>query len=440
MTVKNSRVRSRRGRGVKHRTWPSGRAARTATFALLATAATGCSAAAPDAGVTEEETGTASDGLASGQWRTWSALFTTGFDYYEDPGVCANVPNASTVAVLRDSDKKYLLRSVIHGGDSDWAVFDGQTFVSAPACTTLATFAPVSTDPNLFVIAGKAVDNRIYTLVGTMTPSNFITPPSQSTGDPPVASTWSQLGTSSYGIAGDAVPALASSGSRVVIVFRARSSIGPIQRIYLHTGAIPFSNSWSDRITAPSMPFGTTAVGTPAIAFIGNAENDLYDNKFVIMVRTQQNGLVWSLFDGVSTFTDLQPGPGTRYWNDAFLPYSLISDPAVEWDPELNFLTLYYKTLDQTPSGGPMILNTSVPDPGVLGFYPAYFIDETNTLNPTMLGNPRVTMGGGREQARRMPLIRGWLNDTLPEHINQTLISVEDLPVFYHPPNSPYYY
>jgi hypothetical protein len=431
--IENSNVRTQVMAWIPSLVRLSGRAGGAALALALSAPATGCS---PRANGDVSETATLSEGLGSDDWRNWSTLFTAGFDYYEDPGVCSNVRASSTVAVLRDSDRKYWLRNVVQYQNSDWALFDGREFVSPPACAMLSTFPYSSTNPNHMLVSGKGTDNRIYVLVGTIPIPNWLnpSPPAQTFNNPPIPSPWNRLSSTTYP-SGEGHPAVASSGTRSVVVFRARSNLQ--QRIHVHNRANPFG-AWSARLTAPGLPSGVIPVGTPTITFIANASNDLYDNKFVIMSRTQTGGLVWALYDGQNTFTDLTPGPDTNYWGEAFVPFSLVSDPAVEWDPEQNFLTVYYMTLTGTPDGGPRILNTTVPDPGSIGAYPSWFIDPSHVENPTFLGSPKVTMGGGRESARRMPVIRGYTNTNQGEELNQVVLSVEDLPVNYLPPASPW--
>ena len=404
------------------------RVARAAAIGVaVATTAVGC---AP-AGEGEDENAAATSApLKAESWRTFGTLTTATFPIADEPIAFATVPLISTVAARNSSDKKYYLQTVITYHNSAWAVFDGKAFASPPAATHFSTYNDSGSVPNpyYFVIAGKHTSTtsspdstKLFAMVGTADRGTDALNP-----QPPTAGTWVQLGTETYPNPGEGYPALSTSGFRIVLAVRALDSSPGVnqQRIFTFHRSTASTGTWSSRVSAPLFPSGVVPVGTPAIAFLKNPTNTAYTNRFVIMTRTQSGGIAWILYN---------PTASTPWgtWTEAFVPYPLTSDPSVEWDPTNQIMTLYYKSANWDGSGSIEVTNTSVPDPGSIGVYPFYYIDETGSS--TLLGSPRASMGGGKETNRRVVVFRGSTSSTQPGDLDRTIVYAQDIPTLYPP-------
>jgi hypothetical protein len=388
-----------------------------------------------------ESLDTGAEKLLPEAWRNFGQLTNTkqkphepmsstnaSFPIADEPIAFSTVPLMHTLAVRNSSDKKYYLRTIITYNDSLWAKFDGKAFSSPPAATHFAAYSDGGSIPNpySFVIAGKHAtlagntdSAKIFAMVGTA--SDGATP---ATPQPPTAGSWVQVGTQAYTNPGEGYPALSSSGSRVVMALRAFDNSAGVnqQRIFTFHRSTSAAGTWSSRISAPLFPSGMVPVGTPALAYLKDAEDTTYANKFVIMARLQSGGLAWILYSPSA----VNPWGS---WFQAFIPTALTSDPAVDWDPTHKIMTLYYKITNG--DGQTEVVNTSVPNPGGLGAYPFYFIDQLG--DATLHGSPRVTMGGGREVTRRMVVFRGYTTSTPVDERDRTIVYAQDIPSGYPP-------
>jgi hypothetical protein len=415
----------------------------TSSFAACVTIAL-CSAALGCGSVAEgdvEDLGTDAEALLPEAWRNFGHLTNTkakpheplsssnvSFPIADEPIAFSTVPLMSTVAVRNSSDKKYYLRTIITYNDSLWAKFDGKAFSSPPAATHFAYYSDGSFIPNpySFVIAGKHTSAagspdsaKIFAMVGTAYDGSDSANP-----QPPTAGSWVQVGTQVYSNPGEGYPALSTSGSRIVMALRAFDSSPGVsqQRIFTFHRSTSAAGSWSSRISAPLFPSGMVPVGTPALAYLKDAEDSTYANKFVIMTRLQSGALAWILYNPSA----INPWGS---WFQAFITTALTSEPAVDWDPTHKIMTLYYKITNG--DGQTEVVNTSVPNPGGLGAYPFYFIDQLG--DATLHGSPRATMGGGREVTRRMLVFRGYTPSTPVDERDRTIIYAQDIPSWYPP-------
>lgn len=427
-------VQRRSGSGtLRSRRWVTASA-----MILSCAAALGCGSVAEGEG---DAVATGSEGLLPEAWRNFGHLTNTkqkphepmsatnvSFPIADEPIAFATLPLMSTVAVRNSSDKKYYLRTIITYNDSPWAKFDGKAFSSPPAATHFAAYSDGSAVPNpySFVIAGKhtsiagnADSAKIFAMVGTAYNGADSANP-----QPPTAGSWVQIGTQAYTNPGEGYPALSTSGSRVVMALRAFDNSPGVnqQRIFTFHRSTSAAGVWSSRISAPLFPSGMVPVGTPALAYLKDAADSAHANKFVIMTRLQSGGLAWIHYNP----SVINPW-GT--WFQAFIPTALTSDPAVDWDPTHKIMTLYYKITNG--DGQTEVVNTSVPNPGGLGAYPFYFIDQLG--DATLHGSPRATMGGGREVTRRMLVFRGYTPSTPVAERDRTIVYAQDIPSWYPP-------
>jgi len=404
----------------------------------LGSATLGCSSVAEGE---RESVGVNASSLTPEAWRNFGHLTNTkqkphepmsgtnvSFPIADEPIAFSTVPLMSTVAVRNSSDKKYYLRTIITYNDSLWAKFDGKAFSSPPAATHFAAYSDGASIPNpySFAIAGKhtsiagnADSAKIFVMIGTAYNGADSANP-----QPPTAGTWAEISSHAYTNPGEGYPALSTSGSRVVLALRAVDSSPGVnqQRIFTFHRSTSAGGTWSSRISAPLFPSGMVPVGTPALAYLKDAEDSSYANKFVIMTRLQSGGLAWILYN---------PSAVNAWgsWLQAFIPTPLTSDPAVDWDPTHKIMTLYYKIT--AGDGQTEVVNTSVPNPGGIGAYPFHYIDQLG--NATLYGSPRATMGGGREVTRRMLVFRGYMPETPVSERDRTIVYAQDIPGWYPP-------
>jgi len=349
-----------------------GRIVRAATglsvIGALSLLGSGCSV--ETGALQEPDTGTETQALHENAWRNWSSReASTAIN--DEPTICSNT--VGYVVGVRNSDQRYYLKRTSFSTNPNWKQFGTKTFSSPPSCSM--QYAYPDTNP-LFLLAGKGTDNRIYVIEGTLPTATDLVPP-----NPDWTGPWAQVSSSEFSGSSNGRPALGTNNSRVVLTYLNNN------RIYARYRNLPYgSNSWSSVVTAPQFPAGVTVTGIPAITYVRGSTN-----RFTIMVRGTNagaTGLYWIYFTG----TAFQGS-----WGQAFIPGTISSDPAMEYDTVYNALTLYYRS-------GNEVIQTSVAHPGELGSRPFWPIP--NLASTTVLGAPRVVFGGGIE-GNRAAVIRG---------------------------------
>lgn len=338
------------------------------------------------------EIGSRSSELASGDWKAWSSWAFSGST---DPVVCSNMPSYFLVAALSNNDQRYYVNIADHPqmGVNGWTAFGLRTFNSSPACAFdkpyRYTAPPSSSVPQPFEFAGRASDNKIYTIHGHQDPGSGSFPPNP-TWDTGTA--WTALDNTVYS-QGYGRPALASNGNLLVLAFM-NSDAKP----HAVTRPLPYSTSagsgWSTIKNGPALPSGVTSDGIPAITYVrgpNNPVNNNPTNKFVVMVTSYSGGtpgLYWILFDGNAWGT----------WNQAFVPYPILSDPALEYDDQSDALSVYFKDTAGT------IRHTSVHTPAEIGVYSFDTVGTPSGIGT--VGAPRVAYGAGFEGGIRTAIAR----------------------------------
>jgi hypothetical protein len=178
------------------------------------------------------------------------------------PALCAGTSGWLTISV--DTDSHYrTLQWGSTGRGPDWGFYGpSRTWYSKPACAMKEDYA--AGRPG-FVIAGKLKssdgnNNKIMASAGIMGPAALeLSNPTSQTSFSPVDNT------RTYVTGGQ--PSMASwrtsSGSGVL----ALTFMGDDRRtIYAHKRNLPYmTNSWSARVTGPTLPTGWTAIGAPSI-------------------------------------------------------------------------------------------------------------------------------------------------------------------------------
>jgi hypothetical protein len=119
-------------------------------------------------------------------------------------------------------------------------------------------------------------------------------------------------------------------------------------------------------------------------------------NTFVIMVRAG-GGLYWVLHNGTNFVGEWTPVDYIPY------TYQINSDPAMEWDPQHQWLTLYFRGGIEW-DGGQKIVQTTSTAPSTLGQNPYAYIDPTSSH--TIDSAPRAVWGAGTEAGHRTAIVR----------------------------------
>jgi hypothetical protein len=325
-----------------------------------------------------------------------------------DPVVCSNIRLyfmivGQTSKPGNAADKTYSVAYNFTSVDieSPWTQFGTKQFSSSPACVFEQPYRYIGqpTDHH-FVLAGKGTDNKMYALPGHQAEGMNGNPPPNPQWDSAWAEAKQSTETSPTFSGNYGRPALATSGSLVVLTFLNSDASG--LKIRARTRATPYaSNSWSAIKNGPTLPSGVTADGVPAIVYDRGPSSAPF-NKFVIMVRgiaSGTAGLYWTTFDGTNWGT----------WTQAFTsPYSIDSDPSLEYDDQTDAITMYYK------SGG-AILQNSAQGPGGFGVYETASIDTTGPTAPISISAPRVVWGAGGDSPPygiRTVISRGYNADT----------------------------
>src|SRR4051812_7465517 len=300
-------------------------------LALLALAS-GCGAA-PDANDTPSDVAATSEALRCvDEWgnpsddpncpwgSAWGEVSPDGgganITHTKSPAVCV-AGNVLIVSV--DTQNRY--RTLAFNGDdfaTSWGSYGTRTFSSSPTC------APQGTSSSSFVLAGKAsADNKIYASSGSM--GVAASPPN------PTAAPFAVVDNShTYSSGGN--PAAASNDNGVVLV--AMGTDG--RTIFSYWHPLPYAqHSWSQRITGPQLPSGSTAFGTPAIVFLPQSQ------VFHVVVRS--NNAMFQTYVSATggTFTN-SGGQGVSAFDVLGLPGPYSSDPALTYATASDLETLLY--------------------------------------------------------------------------------------------------
>jgi hypothetical protein len=345
----------------------------------------------------EGDIGQAGQAFTAVQWRTLEYKVSAPGSITSEPALFSNTPGWTTA--VRSSDKTFYVRRAGMTLESGWIQFGTRQFESPPAATMQNPYPGTG---ELFVLAGRTSDNRLYTLEGRLpTGPNDQPPP-----DPAWTEVWRRMKDVDNGSAAN--PALAAGPGRIVLTFL-KSNL-----IYAHVRLLPYlTNSWSaDAAPSPSFPAGVTPKGVPAITYLGGNFN-----KYVVMVRcTTANGnkLYWIYFNGTSFQGN---------WVQAFTEgVTIDSDPSIEWDFGYNALTIYVRS-------GNSIIHTSVTGPGGVGIYSWNAIPQAP--NSTLSGAPRAAYGAGIEGVRAV-IIRGY-GPATPAGQNGRGVAYAETPGFPNP-------
>lgn len=359
------------------------RSGAAATVAALLTAGVGCSGAD---GFEAAELETRSQDLPGEVWKPWFSSLIADTDVSSDPAIC-NPGNIAWFIATQNTDSRYYLKSAALSLNPAWKQFGSRQFNSAPTCASQKT-----TDFK-FVLAGRSTDGRIYAIEGVQPP---LTSPMPS--NPNWTGPWAQVSGTTYS-GSNGSPALGSNGSRVILAFKNGS------RVSVHQQLLPYSSSgWNTTpINSPNFPAGVSVSGIPAVTYISGPTN-----RFVVMVRGTTSsgaGLYWIYFTG----TAFQGS-----WAQAFIPSTVSSDPALEYDPDYGAMTLYFRSGDE-------VIQTSVQVPAQLGINS--FDPIPNYVNADLRGAPRAATPAGIEGTHTV-IIRGH-EDSVTTNPNRRIMWAE---------------
>ena len=261
-------------------------------------------------------------------------------------------------------------------GEVSWAEYSGDVFATPAALARLPTvhFDGGSAEEHLMVV-GRAggSDGRMYwseAKIGQATYGVF---------PPPVPVTFPAFATINNNKFSDpyGYPALTSDSSGNVTMTYIGLNASSQPTVYAQIK--PFNGGWRARVAAPALPTGwTLVVGKPTIAwgYLGTC-------TIVVKAKTStQTSFFRIFFDGTNFYDTLGPA-GFRQLPLLTGSPSIGSDPALEWDGDLNAHTLYYR------SGG-NIYEASFTDNA---FYEAFKKLTASSSNPTFVGSPSVYGG-----------------------------------------------
>jgi hypothetical protein len=347
------------------------RALRAAVAGFCA-GAVGCSAGTSAEAGPGDHTETRALSLQSDDWEAWRRTTATA-NITNSPAICSNRKGFFVTVQHASPDSRFYVKTWFFVENPEWKQFGTRQFASPPTCAMQYPYP--SNDPKL-LLAGKSTDNRIYVVEGELPEAD-----SQVAPNPDWTGPWTQVSAATYTGSTSGRPALASSGSRVVLTYV------NVNRLYAFHRALPFAHSWTGPVAAPAFPTDVSSTGIPAITYMAGSTN-----KFVIMVQGRvgaTGGLYWIYFNG----TAFQGS-----WARAFVPLAVESDPALEYDPEWGALTVYFQS-------GNAILQTSVHTPGEIGVYP--FEPIANPSGAVIYGSPRAVFGGGIE-GLRAAIVKGY--------------------------------
>lgn len=335
-------------------------------------------------------------------WRSWG-LQETDTPIDSDPALCSNL-GAGFFVVTRNADLRYYVRMTFVVTNPEWKQFGLRQFVSSPSCVFQQPFFSLSDLPSdqLFLMAGKSTDGRIYTIEGTLVGGGTEFPL-----NPDWTGPWVQVSPTQYSPT-NGHPALGSDRNRVVVTFLNDN------RIHAHAQTLPYTSGpagWGPRIDGPTLPSGVTANGVPAIVYVGGATN-----RFVVMVRGVSGGvpgLYWIYFDGTAFLGN---------WSRLSIPEVVDSDPSLEWDGHNDTITVYFKTVDNR------ITQTSAHRVEDLGVYPLHLVDELED-NFVILGAPRAVFGASIEpNGLRGVVARGYdIDRSTEENRDMWVLHAQDL-------------
>jgi len=252
-----------------------------------------------------------------------------------------------------------------------WSQYSGDVFATPPAVARLPTLN--GNEEHMILVGRGGSDKRMFWSEGYIGPATAgVFPPPVPVTFPAFAAINSNTFSDPYGY-----PALASSSSGDVIMTYIGLNASNQPTVYAQVK--PYNGHWKARVAAPALPTGwTLVVGKPTIAW-----GYLSASTIVVKAKTStQTSFFRIFFDGTNFYDTLGPA-GFRQLPLLTGSPSIGSDPALEWDGDLNAHTLYYR------SGG-NIYEASFTDNA---FYEAFKKLTASSSNPTFVGSPSVYGG-----------------------------------------------
>ncbi len=381
--------------------------------AFLCIGALGCGSVGGAGELDSEATGTEGQAFLTLGWKNWGEIGNGAFDFPfaidSTPIVCGNQASLWFIVARRggtgSNAQKYYTKAFDNRvwGAENTLFSSSKQFWSGPACSM---FFPYGVADGRFLLAGKALDNKIYaregladavrngTMVGNV-PTN-VSPAAAAAG-----SSWVQVGTGTYADGSadgtNGFPALATNGNKFVLAARNGNQVQAFYRLVAGT-------TWTS--TSKSLPTGVTGKGVPAITYmVGNT------NKFLILVRTNaggsSDGMHWIYHDGTAFLGSWAsvsvPSPGVKSDPAAEFGFSL-TNPA---DPNYWWLTVYYGTTDASDGNKFKIKQVTVRTPNQIpgtASYPHAFIDPSSSY--TLVAPPRALFARAIEAGYRSAVTR----------------------------------
>lgn len=265
-------------------------------------------------------------------WNNPMARHATGnvandIDHRKSPALLT--AEAGGLTISTDTSNRYRTLAWHTVPAATWGSYGTKQFSSRPTITYRENDASGLTG---FVMGGKATDNTLWTSAGRY--SAFANPPA----NPVAVEAWTQVSTTAYTVNGS--PALGTNPSAMVMIF-----MGDDRRtVYAHTRDLPYvGNSWSARITGPTLPSGWSVYGAPGILFQGvtftivvHAENATRTSDRLYATHFYAAGP-----SGPENFSsNIGTAPGV--WTQLPSLGIIDGDPAITYHPEHGY-TIYFR-------------------------------------------------------------------------------------------------
>ncbi|HXU63687.1 MAG TPA: hypothetical protein VN962_18445 [Polyangia bacterium] len=261
-----------------------------------------------------------------------------------------------------------------------WGLYSDDAFSTPPATARLPVVG--SSDYRLIVVGRGRDDHRIFWSEASTRPTQGIFSAPEPVTAPAFAPINGNTFNDPYGY-----PAMtAANNGDVVMVYMGPNSSN---KATLYSHRKPYHSAWKARVAAPALPSGWSMVGVPAITWG-------YQSQGTVVLKAT-NGSQTGLFRIFTTGDAFLPA-GAPAFTQLTLPTGSApaeSNPAVEWDPDLNTHTLYYR------SGGSLYEASFLTST----FYEAPKLLQAST-NPYFVGTPSVAGGTNLENTEHWILAR----------------------------------
>jgi hypothetical protein len=278
-----------------------------------------------------ETVGAAEAAISASGWGLWQATTTNANGFEGSPGASLNAPNGGVLIGRDKITNRFRVSAFRQGPFAAWSDFGTKTFIAKPAVAALDGFygTPQFLWSNQLAVVGVASDSQYYIRIGQLdTTEGFTSNPTLVPGHD-----WTVIPNSTY-----ASPPAATVYSGTLVVAGRKSN----NTLFLHSSVLAitmqanfFTNVWSAPVAVPALPSGWVAQGDPALAAMGDT-----NSRIMIVTRAVNNGqkrLYANTWDRTTFF---------GWVSIPLTGVNLSGEPAAEYAPTLNKVTVYVKGAD----------------------------------------------------------------------------------------------